>query len=100
MVRAKDLKEMTRLVTSKLITDKLLSQYSYSGQRKKKVFKVYQNITKLIVSSVVRFEISRIKDVKEKTDKEMKGIKEQLEKEVQTYFQEKCFKYAASREKK
>lgn len=96
MVRAKNQTEMTRLVTSKIISDKVLSQYSYSGQRKKKVFKVFKNITKLIVSSVVRYEISKIKD---KTDEEREKIKEELEKEVQAYFQEKCFKYAANRVK-
>lgn len=83
-----------RVITANVITDKLMSEYSFFGQRKKRAFENFRNVTNLIVSSVVRGTVSQLKG---KTDTEIEQISVQLRKEMQTYFQEKCFKYAATR---
>lgn len=75
-----------------------MSQYSFLGQRQRKKFQIFENVTTLIVSSVVRGTISQLKS-KHESEFEVVDVTKQLEKKVLAYFQKKCFKYAAERVK-
>lgn len=66
-----------------------MSRYSFCGQRDKDKF-VYEKITELIVTAVVRGT-----PIEEK----LKYPENTFEAVVEDYFKQKCFKYAATRSK-
>ncbi len=88
------------MVSNKIIADSFLSGFSFLGQRKKKNFSVFGNITKLIVLASMDAYNKFIDNKFDDGDDEEEAEVPKTEAEVALYFKSKFLKYADQRAKR
>lgn len=92
-----DMKATVREIAKKLISDKVLKEYSYLGRRDKHPFKDYDNLTKVIVSSTIESMKRKFMEVFRKEKMESDEEKKKLYEEVWDYFTKEYIKKAKYR---
>lgn len=82
------------------ISDKVLKEYSYLGQRNKLRFKDFDNITKLIISSTIESMQRVHRDIFGKNKEETEEEKKSLYESVHSFFTREYIKKAEQRYKR